>query len=157
MGLFSKKKKDFDITKPVTNPGLKSAISIFNQTKTEANLNSVITFIKTADFLVLIYTDGLVTKPGEDGKTVFEKGSTFKFLTTFNENKEQYLPIFTDWQEIDLWVTSRENLGGWIMTAKEIFDFVLMQPAYKGIVINLMSDRWQMTSAQIDTFVKEVY
>jgi len=157
VGLFNKKKKDFDINIPITNPSLKRSIAVFNKTKTEDNLNSIVNSIKTAFFLVLIYNDGLLTKTGEDGKTIVEKGSRFKFLTTFDQNKDEYLPIFTDWKEIDLWVGSRDNIAGWVMTAKEIFDFELKHTKHKGVVINPMSERWNMNTEQMAMFIKDNY
>ena len=109
MGLFSKKKKEVNVNEPVTNPGLKNAIAVcFNANKTEANLKPVVASIKQANFLVLMYADSLITTPGENGNTVIEKGSKIRFINISDQQKNIYLPILTDWNEVDIWLKTRE-------------------------------------------------
>lgn len=114
------------------------------------------TELKRANFLVLVETNGLdASKSTESEKVLFKKGSTIKFLNTFDENNNSFIPLFTDWNEIDLWIESRENIVGWIMSATEAFNFVLKGKNY-GLVINPCSDRWAMNKEQITDFLKEV-
>jgi hypothetical protein len=74
-----------------------------------------------------------------------------------DKNNDSFQPLFTDWKEIDLWYKTRENITGWIMTTREIFDFVSKQKSNNGIVINPASDRWTMNAEQIELFVKDNY
>ena len=154
MGFF-RKKKPFDITTPIVNPDLKRAIKVFNLNKSEQTLKGFETALKKASFLVLVNDDKIKTtkKEGSDSVTI-EKGSIIKFLRTFNENNEPFLPIFTDWNEIDLWVKSREGIVGWIMTINDVFALVLKSND-RGLVINPCSDRWAMTKEQINTFISD--
>jgi hypothetical protein len=154
MGFF-KKKKPFDITTPIVNPDLKQAIKVFNLNKSEQTLRGFDIALKKASFLVLINQDQIKTTKGEGANAVIiEKGSIIKFLKTFDQNNDSFLPIFTDWNEIDLWVKSRDGIAGWIMTINEVFALVLKSND-KGLVINPCSDRWTMTKEQINTFISE--
>jgi len=152
---FWNRKKYTDIDKPVTNPALKNAFKIFFLNKCEETLQEIISKLKSANFLVLIETDGLnLSKIQESDKVFFEKGSTIKFLKTFNENHEQFLPIFTDWNEIDLWVESRDGIAAWIMPISDAITLVFNSND-AGLVINPCSDKWDMNKEQISTFLKE--
>lgn len=152
--VFWKKKKQNDVNKPVVNPGLKNAFKKFELKKSETTLQGIIKEIKAATFLVLINSKDLNTQSNGTGKVLFEKGSIIKFLNTFDEQNNQFLPVFTDWIEIDLWLTSRENVAGWMMTADDVFAIV-NSGSYKGLVINLCSDKWEMNKDQIEVFIKE--
>jgi hypothetical protein len=91
---FWRKKKPIDVNEPVLNPALKNAFKIFNSNKREDTLQGVIGEIKTATFLVLINTDELsYSKTEGSDKVLIEKGSKIKFLKTFNENNEPFLPV----------------------------------------------------------------
>src|ERR1700712_2261030 len=104
MGLFSKKIKHFDVNEPVTNVSLKQAFVLFQKQKTEVNLNLVSNLIKSADFLVLIYKDGIIATDKGDNKVIIEKGSKIQFLDTHDQDGKRYLPILTDWNEVDVWL-----------------------------------------------------
>jgi hypothetical protein len=152
---FFKKKKPFDITKPIVNPDLKRAIKVFNLNKSEQTLRGFDTALKKASFLVLVNQDQIKTTKGDrPNAEIVEKGSIIKFLKTFDQNNDSFLPIFTDWNEIDLWVKSRDGIAGWIMTINDVFALVLKSND-KGLVINPCSDRWAMTKDQIHTFISE--
>ena len=152
---FWKKKKPSDVNKQVVNPGLKNAFKKFGLDKSEATLQAIINEIKTATFLVLINTAEMnYTKSGEGDKVMIEKGSKIKFLNTFDEHNNPFLPVFTDWTEIDLWLKSREGVAGWMMPVDDVFA-VVRSSNYSGLVINLCTDKWQMTRDQIDLFIKE--
>jgi hypothetical protein len=152
---FWKKKKSNDVNKPVVNPGLKNAFKKFALNKTEATLNEIVNEISTATFLVLIRTDELNYNSTEGHKVLIEKGNKIKFINTFDEHNNLFLPIFTDWAEIDLWVKNREGTAGWMMTADDVFAIV-RSSNYKGLVINVCTDKWQMTTDQISLFIKEI-
>jgi hypothetical protein len=152
---FWKKKKENDVNTPVVNPGLKKAFKNFNLNRTEATLKALSDQIKAATYLVLVNTEELnYTETNESGKKALEVGSKINFLKTFDEQGNSFLPVFTDWAEIDLWLTNKENIAGWMMSAEDVFTLAL-KGNYKGLVINLCTDKWQMTKDQINLFIKE--
>jgi SseB protein N-terminal domain len=151
------RRKSIDVNKPITNEALKEAFKTFNSNKKEDTLQTVIDELKKANFLVLVDKNGLnVSKTSESNDSTIEPGSVIAFLKTFDQNNDSFLPLFTDWEEIDLWVESRENIVGRIMTTKEAFEFVLRNQKDKGLVINPRSDKWTMDKIQIANFSKEI-
>lgn len=153
---FWKRKKKIDVNTPIVNPGLKKAINIFNSNKSEKTLQIFSDELRKANFLVLIDTKELkLSNSNGAEKILFEKGSIIKFLRIFDENNEPFLPIFTDWNEIDQWIESRENIAGWIMSTNDVFNFVLKNKSDKGLVINVCSDKWEMSKEQIAVFLNE--
>ncbi|HEY2583260.1 MAG TPA: SseB family protein [Mucilaginibacter sp.] len=155
MGFFNKK-QPIEVSKPIVNPALKKAIKVFNSNKSEKILEAVASALKKANFLVLINSEKMkVSQTTESNNQIVEKGSVIEFLKTFDENNDSFLPIFTDWNEVDLWIESRENIAGWIMTTTEVFSFVVKNKNDKGLVINPCSDRWAMDKEQITNFLTE--
>ena len=167
MGIFSKIKsmvsgnngdhdKQIDVNKPVSNPGLKKAISAFYAEKTEANLQLFVNELKSATFLMVIMNDGLKFTPTDSaGVGVFEKGSKINFYMLTDSNGNSFHPLFTDWHEIDLWFESREGISGLISPALDTFRFIQSDAKVTGLVINPASDNWTMTQQQIQTFLTE--
>lgn len=145
-----------DINKPITNPGLKQAFKAFNEKKNEANLQTVVSEFKRAKLLVLSYKDTIQTTPAEDSKVVIEPGSVIRFLYTRDEHGQVFLPLFTDWNDVKLWVEIN-NIAGFIFSIKEGMAVTLHDKGYSGLVINPCSDRWTMTRAQVEQFMKEFF
>ena len=156
MAFWNKKKSIVvDVNKPVTNPALKNAFKIFNLNKCEETLKKLTDVIKAAEFLVLVETERLKLSPDDINNSVmFEKGGIIKFLKTYDENRQRFLPIFTDWKEIDLWTKSRKGFFGWIMPISDVFSWV-NNSNDTGLVINPCSDKWTMDKEQIAVFTKE--
>lgn len=101
------------MNKPVTNPGLKKAIEGFYREKTEVNLQLFVEEFKRANFLMIILNEGLAFTPANETHSgVFEKGSTIKFYHIVDRNNNAYYPLFTDWNEIDLWVKNTRRIFG---------------------------------------------
>lgn len=149
--------KNEDVNTPVENPHLKKGFKKFSSNKTEANLQILTSALAKATFLVLIKTDGIKSSPiSPAGKVKIEVGSTFNFLKTYNENGQTFQPLFTDWKEIDLWVESRDGIAGWMMSAKEVFEFVIKHTNDTGIVVNPCSDKWGMNKEQMILFLEDI-
>jgi hypothetical protein len=122
----------------------------------EANLQILVNELKFANFLMIILKDGLqITKTDEEGNGAFEKGSTIKFYQINDVNGNTFYPLFTDWNEIDLWFKTREGFAGLISPATDTYKFVLKTNYIKGVVINPASDNWTMGREQIEELIKD--
>ncbi|MGN6638335.1 MAG: SseB family protein [Mucilaginibacter sp.] len=151
------RKKSVDINKPITNPALKSAFYIFSSNQTENNLKKVVLELSNANFLVLVKHDGFRTTKNPDiSNATVNEGRVIKFFKTFDENGNAFIPLFTDWKEIGLWVEVTKDIASWVMTTYEAFNFVLKNKVITGLVINPCSDKWTMTKEQVDSFLKEI-
>ena len=159
-GLFGQKKAEsdskVDINKPIENPELKKAFETFRNEKTEENLMTVINGFLKANFLVLAITDEMETSKSGTNNVVVEKGGLIKFLNCFDQDDKPFLPLFTDWQEVDLWLKNRDmNTSGFVMNTFEAFEFAKNDTFYNGIVINPGSNAWTMSKEKIGNFLEE--
>ena len=159
-GLFGQKKSEsknkVDINKPIENPELKKAFEIFHNNKTEENLMTVINGFLKANFLVLAITDEMKTSKNGTNSVIAEKGGLIKFLNCFDQDNKPFLPLFTDWQEVNLWLKNRDkNTNGFVMNTFEAFEFAKNDATYNGIVINPGSNTWTMSKEQIGDFLEE--
>lgn len=160
-GLFGQNKKteqkeNLDLNKPVENPDLKNAFVIFSSNKSETNLQLVIGGLKKANFIVLFQADEMKTTKDQHGNTVIDKGSVIKFINCFDKENKPFLPLFTDWQEVDLWYKQRDTtIQSFIMTTFETFEWVSNNKIYNGVVINPGSTGWTMSKEQVASFLTD--
>ena len=147
--------KKFDINIPVENPELIDGMNSFIKDKSENNLSKFINGLLKANFLVLTYNDEMQVE--KDGKnTVIKQNSKLKFLNCFNEDGKAFLPLFTDWKEVNVWLKEpHKNIGGFVMDTFEAFEFVKLEEDYYGIVINPGSTPWTMSNDQVNNFLKD--
>ena len=96
-----------------------------------------------------------ISNDNSDNLTI-EKDSLIKFLNCFDENSNPFLPLFTDWLEVDLWLKNRDkNTKGLIMNTFEAFEFAENDDIYNGIVINPASNSWTMSKEQLQNFLED--
>ena len=167
MSIFSKIKSFFngggkeseqeiDVNKPVTNPILKKAFENFHNAKTEANLEVIGKELIKANLLLVINNSAMQVSPqDENGRVAIKEGSQFSIYLIYNEQNEPMYPLFTDWEEIDLWFKTRENITGWIVSVKDAFDLLHNAASIKGLVINPSTNRWNMNKEQAQEFIKD--
>ena len=160
-GLFGQMKKSkanekIDLNKPVENPVLKNAFTKFNLAKSESNLQLIIDELQKTNFIVIFRADELKTTKDTNGNVTIDKGSIIKFINCFDKENKPFLPLFTDWQEVDLWYKQRDkNIQSFIMTTFETFEWVSNDKFYYGVVINPASTAWTMSKEQVKNFLTD--
>ena len=45
----------------------------------------------------------------DTNSVIAEKGGLIKFLNCFDQDNKPFLPLFTDWQEVNLWLKNRDK------------------------------------------------
>ena len=134
-----------DLNTPITNPMLKEALANFTKNRSAQSQQDLLHALRAANYLVTILTDEMRTTPGDKpGHTTIEAGSKIKFMSCYNGLKERLLPAFTDWEEIRAW--TKESVSTIVMSSEELWEFVLRDPKYKGLVINPSGNAWEMKS-----------
>ena len=77
-------------------------------------------------------------------------------MNCFDRDGNRYLPVFTDWKEVDLWIEQRgENIAGWVMPTLEVFNFFGKLASYCGVIINPAGVNWAMNKTQITNFLND--
>ena len=151
----TQKQERFDINKPVENPELLDGMQSFFAEKSEDNLSKFINGLLKANFLVLTYNDEMkIEQNGEN--TIVKENSKLKFLNCFDSDENAFLPLFTDWKEVNNWLEKQDkNIGGFVMNTFEVFEFVKDVEDYKGVIINPGSKPWVMNNTQINNFLED--
>lgn len=143
-----------DLSKPVVNLLLKSAIKQFKEEKSEWASKEFVKQMNSAHFLVAIITDELkVTPSNQEGKVTFQKGGLIKFVGIYNSNKDEYLPVFTDWDEIRAW--SKQKVDTMVMSINDVQALLSDNKNWKGLVINPMGNRWTMGLQQVNAVIED--
>jgi len=137
-----------DLNTPVTNPVLKAALKNYQQLQSPQNEDSLFHALTSANYLVTIITDEMKTVPGEKpGQVTIQEGSLIKFMSCFNAANACLLPAFTDWDEIRSW--TKESVSTLVMPCDQLWDFVIRDQRYHGLVINPSGHAWEMSTVII--------
>ena len=120
---------------PVTNPVLKEILRCKYEEPGKANIAVLEAAVLTAIYLVPILNDEMkVEANGPNGELTLQKGSRIKIMIAFDQNKVEFLPLFTDWEEVKKW--TRGPVPTLVMPAKQAFGFVCATQQFQGAVIN---------------------
>ncbi|MCK7576621.1 MAG: SseB family protein [Chromatiales bacterium] len=128
-------KPPVDLNKPVTNPTLTAALSKLAGNRTPENAASVRRELQKAIFLIPMLADELHTTPvTAEGKSIVLENSKLKIFMLTGKDGKSYLPLFTDWEEIQKW--SNRSVNTLVMPASDAWSFAIANPKYEGIVVN---------------------
>ncbi len=143
---------DFDINKPVENPKLVELLKEFKLNGNNTTLSNVYEEVAMkAKFLTIVKFSINPTDNG-DGTSTFQQSSVMTFFSLTSKDNQNYLPIFTDWNEVYKWkeVTSPKTL---IMGFDDVHSIVSNGNKYVGVVINPFGENHVIMIDQIN-FIK---
>ena len=144
-----------DINKPVENPALVAAIDRLASDYSVAAKDNVLAELNRAVYLVAIFTDEMhTTEPDEKGQVTIQKDSLIKVLNTSDEAGNTYLPLFTDWQAIGLYIDKPVNTL--VMPASDAWSWVMNMGEYHGAVINPARNALPLSKAQIQFLLEQI-
>lgn len=127
-------KASMDRNRSTENPALARALErLANDPASDAAKDVVLAELRLATFLIAVTAEE-AREGGEDteGDGAAPQASELQILTA-EQDDLQYLPLFTDWQEI-AGFTDLE-VQGLIMAARDVWAFAL-EDGYDGVVIN---------------------
>lgn len=143
---------DFDINKPVENPKIVELLKEFKLNDNNTTLSNVYEEVAmNAKFLTIVEFSA-DPKDNGNGTSTFHKESLIKFLSLTTKDNLNYLPIFTDWNEVYKWkeVTSPKSL---IMRFDDVHAIVSNGNKFIGVVINPFGENHVIMIDQIN-FIK---
>ena len=152
-GKHNKSERTVDVSKPIENPALQAAFRRHVEERSEASVTALGQALNSSIYLVPILTDDMLTSPSSPGMVTIEAGSLIKFMNCKNENGESFLPAFTDWHEIQQWVTTEVSTIA--MPAAELWQFVLNDANYAGVAINPATVAWTLFPYNIQSLLLE--
>jgi len=138
-----------DLNKPVTNPALVAAMQRLKRDSSSAAKDAVLVELNRANYLIAIFSDEMhVSKPDSGGKATIEKDSVIKVINTSDVKGNTYLPLFTDWDAIRLFIG--KPVDTLVFPAKDAWDWVLRMGNYQGAVINPANDALPLSKQQVE-------
>jgi hypothetical protein len=124
-----------DFNKPVTNPVLREILRCKYEEPSKVSSAVLEAAIRSAVYLIPILSDEMKVEPsGPNGQMTLQKGSRIKVMLAFDQNKVEFLPLFTDREELKKWI--RDPVSTLAMPARQAFGFVSASTTLQGVVIN---------------------
>lgn len=129
-----------DLDRSTRNPALSRALEQLAKTGSDAAKDAVLEEIQRATYLIAVAREGALasndTATGADGAALPQQ-SELQILTA-EQDDLQFLPLFTDWQEIADYTNL--DVQGLVMPAGDAWRFALADGNYDGVVINPAGD-----------------
>ncbi len=123
-----------DLKQEIKNPDLVRALERLVTDTSIAAKNELLKHLQGATFLVAVLSESLKFHEKEEGKTILARGSHLDVLTAENEEGLTFLPLFTDWQQLNEYTDL--GVSGWVLPAQEAWAFAMQDPNCEGAVIN---------------------
>jgi hypothetical protein len=165
LGLTDKNKKysekvvpPVDLNKPVENPECKAAISEFIKSGTKLPQIGFLSILNKANYLIAVLIE---PTPEKDSQAIkeefgtrisFKPGTVLKLLSCTDPEKNNYLAVFTDWEEIKKFTNVPVNTL--VMPGKDLWAFALKDNLYKGIIINPSGIPIRLNNLQMEHLLK---
>lgn len=145
---------NLDLNTPVTNPRLaellaQSKLVQHNPEALNQQMNLIFEEIANRANLLAITTidDSKVTNNG-NGTATFNKGATISFHLLGAADGSAYLPLFTDWENINMDpIVQTQKISAMVMPFDQVAD--MMNDNLAGVVVNPFNENLAITKAQI--------
>ena len=131
--LFERGKKMLDINKPVTNPKLVAILKKIKEEYSSETEHLLYQLILAANYLTPVNISPSLEKV--NGKSVLKEDTKIEFMGLHDNDGKQYIPAFTDWQELKKWGNSN-NQQTVVLKFKEYEEMILDGKTWSGLVIN---------------------
>jgi len=137
-----------DINEAITNPDLVEALNALAADDSNEAKDLVLTELNKSNFLAATLTDEMhSSEPDEDGNTTIEKGSFIKVISASDSNGNEYLPLFTDWDQVSKYCSQPVN--SLVLPAPDAWDWAVKMGKYAGVVVNPAENALPLSVEQI--------
>ena len=137
-----------DIKEAVTNPDLVAAIKALSSDNSDEAKDLVLAELNKSNFLAAILTDEMhSSEPDKDSKTTIEKDSIIKIISAADSDGNEYLPLFTDWNQISKYC--KQPVNSLVLPAPDAWDWAVKMGKYAGVVVNPAENALPLNVGQI--------
>lgn len=140
-----------NLNQAVDNPALVAAMERVARENSDASKDGLLRELQHANYLAAMFADGLKAREKSLGQIEIAKGSKFGVLSAGKDGKN-YLVLFTDWQALRAY--TQGQVSGWVLPAKDAWQFALQGSAYDGIVINPAHNALPLTRPMVEYLSK---
>jgi len=143
-----------DLNIPLENREFYKLFDAYASNPSEENQNHLGLHLNQIHYLLGLFTDENANPMSLENQLTLTKGDTLKLLICSNDDREVFLPIFTDDTELKLWC--KEPINTLSVPAPWLWQFVLRNKNYTGVVINPGSIAWCINMEQIQSLLDDI-
>ena len=141
---------NIDQTQSVSNPGLVEAIRRMRENRTEETDTALIRELRAARYLTPVEIEGDIL----DG--VIQEGGKMHFRLVTSPEGQDYFPVFTDWEAVDVWVSAAgldKRPGTLVITYEDLAEMIRSDPErIQGFVLNMGREGLVVTGQMLRWF-----
>jgi hypothetical protein len=137
-----------DLNTPIDNHEFYQLFDAYCRNKDEKNQVLLGHHLNKMHYLIGIILDETQTSLS------LKKGDLLKFLICSNDDREVFLPVFTDQDQVSSWY--KEPINTLAVPASWLWNFVLKQKNYNGIVINPADHSWSLNLDHIQSLLDDI-
>ena len=138
-----------DLNRPLSNEVFNELFNAYCLNQNEETQNNLGMHLNKMNYLLGIIPDD---KPTE--QITLQSGDNLKFLICSNQEREVFLPVFTDNLELTTWYA--DSINTLTVSAQWLWKFVLNQKNYAGIVINPNNAAWCIYPEHIQSLLNDM-
>lgn len=142
------------INESLTNNTFYSLFEAYYNDASEENENKLGEHINTIDYLIGIIPDENTIINDTHTQLTVKAMDDLNFLISTTEEREVFLPAFTDMRELQRWYT--EPVYTLKVPAEWLWKFVLNQNNLSGIVFNPASIGWDISLEHIQSLLEDL-
>ena len=143
-----------DLNVPLHNDEFYKLFDEYCITPNEMTQNNLGMHLNKMHYLLGIILDENTSIDTNINQITIQKGDALNFLICSNEDREVFLPVFTDDAELKNWYT--ESIHTLSVPAAWLWKFVLTQKSYAGILINPNGIAWSINPDHIQSLLSDL-
>lgn len=143
-----------DLNVPLNNTKFYQLFDEYYANPNENTQNSLGMYLNQMNYLVGIIPEETAPSEFASSQITIKKGDALKFLICSNDEREVFLPVFTDDSEIKNWYN--EPINTLSVPAAWLWKFVLSQKNYAGVIINPNGIAWSINLEHIESLLNDI-
>lgn len=143
-----------EVNTPLSNNKFNELLNAYCNSPNESTQNDLGIHLNNMNYLVGILADDMINTDTTVTEITIRKGDGLKFLICSNDDREVFLPVFTDDTEIKAWCT--EPVYTLSVPAPWLWKFIINQKNYAGVLINPNSIAWAINVEHIQSLLQDI-
>ncbi|PHV70608.1 hypothetical protein CS063_09915 [Sporanaerobium hydrogeniformans] len=139
-----------ELNTSLTNENFYKYLEAYLQLPSEETQNVLGAYLNKMSYLIAIIPD----TASHNNTLTLTLGDEFQLLICYNENREVFLPIFTDDKALKDWY--KAPIHTLTVPAEWLWRFILRSKNYAGIIINPDTISWSINLEQIQSLLDDI-
>lgn len=146
---------ELTVNEILTNPTFTTLFKdYYNDNTSEAKQDALAAHLNEMNYLIAFFPDELSDSQTIPNTITLHTNDTLTLLISTTDNREVYLPVFTDNASLRNFTT--DLVYTLKVPAKWLWEFVLSQKGFSGIVINPNTIGWDMSLEHVRSLLDDI-